>query len=452
MEQSRLKSERDKALKKVTELQQTRDRLEANLKTARRKQTLDIEKTTELKVEQVQLEKLKHEREVLSTQLEEARAEINRLRSAKPSAKGAATAKSEAASVRKIEAARKDAEAKFAKERHALEQEAVAQRERAKILEKKEKILEEKRAVAEAELRQRDRAIAKSEAALSTEKADWQKQLDKAIADERARLEAGYAKYKQETNAAAEKRAQELARQLVADTRAGFEAKIAEVRADADARVDQVRAEFKTFAANASARTDALVARVGSANVAVVNAVGGPAQQPADDNVLPQAPPGGAVGEPDLTIEETSPAAAAEDFEAKEPVSAAPVLELQDDASSGQDFVAQEPSDPVPAIDIEIEAVGQSLEDYLSDDPTGSSSGADDDDEVPTLGEVVAAEPAKEASAAGPENVDSSVPTLELEGEEEEELDGKERVLTSAQIAEIRKKMQSKMKATKKSA
>ncbi len=451
MEQSRLKSELDKALKNVIELQQMRERLEIKLKTAQRDQTEAIEKTTELKLDMVQLEKLKHQRELLRAQLEEARAEINQLRSAKPKAKSAAAGKGEAASLSKIEAARKDAEAKIAKERRALEQEAAAQRERGKILEKKRKILEEKRAAAEAELKQRDRAIAKSEAALSAEKADWQEQLDKAIADERVRLEAAYAKYKQETSVTAEKRARELAGQLVADARAGFEAKIAEVRAEADARVDQVRAEFKTFAANASARTDALVARVGSGNVAAVNA-GGPSQQPADDNVLPHAPPRAAVGEPDLTIEETPPAAPVEDFEAKEPVSAAPVLEIQDDVSLDQDFDAEEPSDPVPAIDMEIEAVGQSLEDYASDDSGGSLSGADDDEDVPTLGEVVAAGPVKETSAAGPENVDSSVPKLELEGDEEEELDGKERVLTPAQIAEIRKKMQNKMKATKKSA
>jgi CRP-like cAMP-binding protein len=452
MEQSRLKSELDKALKKVIELQQTGDRLEKKLKTARRDQTLDVEKTTELKVEKVQLEKLKHEREVLSTQLEEARAEINRLRSAKPAAKGAAAATGEAVSLSKIEAARRDAEAKIAKQRHALEQEAVAQRERAKILEKKARILEEKRAAAEAELKQRARAVAKSEAALSAEKADWQKQLDKAIADERARLEAAYAKYKQETSATAEKRAREIAGQLVTDARAGFEAKIAEVRADADARMDQVRAEFKSFAANASARTDALVARVGSGNVAVVKAVSVPARQSADDNLLPHAPPGAAVGEPDLTIEETPPVTPAEDFEAKEPVSAAPVLEIQDDASSDREFVAEEPADPVPAIDMEIEAVGQSLEDYQTDDSSGSLSGAGDDDDVPTLGEFVDAVPATKASEAGPENVDSSVLKLELEGDEEEELDGKERVLTPTQIAEIRKKMQNKMKATEKSA
>jgi hypothetical protein len=101
---------------------------------------------------------------------------------------------------------------------------------------------------------------------------------------------------------------------------------------------------------------------------------------------------------------------------------------------------------------MEIEAVGQSLEDYQTDDSSGSLSGAGDDDDVPTLGEFVDAVPATKASEAGPENVDSSVLKLELEGDEEEELDGKERVLTPTQIAEIRKKMQNKMKATEKSA
>ncbi len=445
MEQSRLKSELDKAIKKVKELQQIRERLEAKLKSAQKDQQTALEKTGELQVDKVQLEKLKHEREVLSTQLEEAKSEIDQLRSAKTGGKSAAATRAEAAGLSKVEAARKDAEAKIAKQRRALEQDAATQRERGKILEKKEKILEEKRAAAEAELKQRERAIATSEAALSAEKADWKKELDKAIADERARLEASYAKYKQETSAVAEKRAQELAGQLIADARAEFEAKMAEVRADADARVDQVRAEFKTFAANASARTDALAAKVDSGSESPASAGAGLA----GENMLPQGPTELGIHEPDLTIEETPPAAPAEDFEAKEPVSAAPVLEIQDDASSGDDFVAEEPSDPVPAIDMEIEAVGQSLEDYLADESAGPLVGEDDD--VPTLGEIVDEAPAEKAAEAESKEDAPSVPTLEVDGDEEE-LDGKERVLTPDQLAEIRKKMQAKMKATKKSA
>ncbi|HSS65761.1 MAG TPA: cyclic nucleotide-binding domain-containing protein, partial [Gammaproteobacteria bacterium] len=129
MELSRLKGELDKAVKKVEELQQERERLESKLKSAQREQKEAIERTGELQVDKVQLEKLKHEREVLSAQLEEAKARINQLRTAKPGDKAVAT-KGEAAVLNKIEAVRKDAEAKIAMERRALEQDAAAQRER----------------------------------------------------------------------------------------------------------------------------------------------------------------------------------------------------------------------------------------------------------------------------------------------------------------------------------
>ncbi len=446
IELSRLTSELDKAIKRSNELQKEREKLEARLKSVQQEQQAALEKTGRLEVDQVQLDKVKHEREVISSQLEQAKAELEELRNTMSAGSSAETKKREAASLSRVSAARKEAEAKIAKERKAMEQDAAAQREREQILRKKEKLLEEKRAAAEAEYKKREKTVAKAEAALSKEKADWKTQLDKAIADERARLEASYEKYKQETTAATEKRAQELAGQMVADARAEFEAKMAEVRAEADARVDQVRAEFKAFAANASARTDALVARV-DAGGQESSGAGGPAQQPKGVNVLPQSSPADSMMEPDLTIEEIPTATQAQDFEAKEPVSAAPVLEVQDDAASGQDFIAEEPSDPVPSIDMEIEAVGQSLEDYLADDSAGPLVGADDDKDVPTLGEVVAEEPARDAANAASEKP----PTPKIEADEEEP-DGKDRVLTATQIADIRKKMQAKMKATKKSA
>ncbi len=441
IELSRLTSELDKAIKKSNELQKIREKLEDKLKSVQRDQQAALEKTGELQMDRVQVEKLKHEREVLGTQLEQAKAELDELRNAMSSGKGGDARKSEAASLSKINAARKEAEAKIAKERKALEQDVTAQQERDKILRKKEKLLEEKRAAAEAEYKQREKAVAIAEAALSSEKAGWKKQLDKAIADERARLEASYEKYKKETEATAEKRAQELAGQMVADARAEFEAKIAEVRAEADARVDRVRSEFKDFAASANARTDALVAKVGSTQAA----------QPQGDNVLPPSR-GLSPQEPDLTIEETTYPGQAQDFEVKEPVSAAPVLEVQDDGGSGGDFIAEEPLDPVPDIDMEIEAVGQSLEDYLADDSAGPLVGDAGDDDVPTLEEVVTTDADADKGASGSGKTEANVPTLEVEGDEEEEPDGKERVLTPDQIADIRKKMQQKMKATKKSA
>ncbi len=450
MEQSRLTSELEKARKKVNELQRMREQLETKLKSAQQGHEAAVEKTSELQVDKVRLEKLKHEREVLSSQLEQAKAEINELRSGKKGVKAGDGAKGGVASPDQITAARKDAEAKIAKERRALEQEAAAQQDRGKILAKKEQLLEEKRAAAEADHKQREKVLAKAEAALSAEKADWKKQTDKAIAEERARLEESYAQYKSETSAKAEKRAQELAGQLVADARAEFEAKIAGIRAEADARVDQVRAEFKEFAVNANARTEALVAKVGTGPEARAGADGGEARQPVGDNVLPQGSPVLTTQEPDLTIEDTAPPAKVDDFEAKEPVSAAPVLDIQDDAPSGGDFVAAEPSDPVPEIDMEIAAVGQSLEDYLADDAAGPLTA--DDEDVPTLDEVVAEIPDKETASTKPEASAPSEPRLEIEGDEEDEPDGKDRVLTPAQIADIRKKMQEKIKATKKSA
>jgi CRP-like cAMP-binding protein/rhodanese-related sulfurtransferase len=451
MEQSRLKGELDKAQEKIKALQQTQERLEGKLRSAQQDRKEAAEKSALHHMAKVRLEKLERERETISAQLEEARAQIVQLQSAKAQEKGAG-GKEQKAGLERIELARKEAEAKIAKERRELDQEVAAQVERGRILAKKEKILEEKRAAAEAELKQRERAIAKSEAALSAEKVDWKKQLDKAIAEERARLEVSYAKYKKEAKGAAEKRARELAGQLVADARAKFEARLAEVRADADSRVDQVRAEFKAFAASASARTDALAARVGSSSGASAGAGGGPAQQSAGDNVLPQRSPHSDFEEPDLTIEETPPATPVEDFEAKEPVDAAPVLEVHDDAFQGEDLVADERSDPVPAIDMEIEAVGQSLEDYLADDSTASISDSSDDEDVPTLGEVVKEASAEKADAAKPKPAVASVPTLVVDADEEDEVDGKERVLSANQIADIRKKMQEKMKATKKSA
>lgn len=450
MEQSRLTSELEKARKKVNELQRMREQLETKLKSAQQGQEAAVERTSELQVDKVRLEKLKHEREVLSSQLEQAKAEINELRSGNQPGKAGGGAKGGAATLDQIKAARKEAEAKIAKERRALEQEAAAQQDRGKILAKKEQLLEQKRAAAEADHKQREKVLANAEAALSAEKADWKKQIDKAIAEERARLEESYAQYKKDTSAKAEKRAQELAGQLVADARTEFEGKIAGIRAEADARVDQVRAEFKEFAVNANARTEALVAKVGTGPEARTDADGGQARQPVGDNVLPQGSPVPTMEEPDLTIEDTAPPAKVEEFEAKEPVSAAPVLDVQHDGPSGHDFAAVEPSDPVPEIDMEIEAVGQSLEDYLADESAGPLTA--DDEDVPTLEEAVVEIPDKETASTKPEASAPSAPNLELEGDEEDEPDGKDRVLTPAQIAEIRKKMQQKIKATKKSA
>jgi CRP-like cAMP-binding protein len=445
MELSRLQGDLEKTTKKLAEFQKQHEQLKTKSKgadDALKKAVAEKNKTESLRVaaevafqdklqktrdefeaEKTRAEKAEKESGGLRAKLEQALEDADRLlstqemqksdleRAMKAAGTGVDDEKSKVASERskleadleKLKQSQKKAEEALGKERAALERETAAQKERAEALDRREMGVEEHRNSLEAEVKKREEAIAKAEAALGEEKSDWKKQVEKAIAEERKRLETAYAKYKEEAGDAVSKAARELADEQLAELRTEFEAKEVEANAQfevelAEVRLElaEVRAEYETRLGEQEALLEDERRRVEAENVQLRAALSQLQRTGKGVGaVVPPQPEIAATAVPDLTVEEAVPSGSDLEVEAAPPAGVAPKLEVTE----------EKPSD------------------------------------VPTL--EVGEEP-------------SDVPVIDMDeaGDETDEAvsEKKARILTPNQLAELRRKMQDKMAAQKKSA
>lgn len=465
LEQARLESDLEHANKKVEELQEERKKLESRVKSAEeesKKAAAKIDEfesvrvneevafqdrlqsaNDELAAQKARAEKSELEVKELRAQLKDLKASADKLMSTQELQQadieramkeagtdlGAERAKiaEERAELEKLKEQQQKAEERLNKEKAALEREAAALKERAESLDNREMGLEELRGSVDSETAQRQEALAKAEAALAEEKANWKQQVEQAIAKERKRMEAALAKYKEDAAENSRKLAQELAEQQVAEARAEFEAEIVEIRAQAEAEIEEVRGDLKGLAANASTQAETLVAQVRAeyeTRLAEQEALLEDERSRLEhENVrlreaLASAKSAGApvADVPALEIPEpaAAPAAPAPPPPAAKPAAAEPDLSIE---GPDLEIIEQEPAAPAPrpkkpAEDIPTIDLGEN-------------------DDVPELD----MEPETETESTGGE------PT-----------DDRERVLTPAQLADLRRKMQEKMKSVKKSA
>jgi CRP-like cAMP-binding protein len=445
MELSRLQGDLEKTTKKLAEFQKQHEQLKTKSKgadDALKKAVAEKNKTESLRVaaevafqdklqktrdefeaEKTRAEKAEKESGGLRAKLEQALEDADRLlstqemqksdleRAMKAAGTGVEDEKSKVAAERskleadleKLKQSQKKAEEALGKERAALERETAAQKERAEALDRREMGVEEHRNSLEAEVKKREEAIAKAEAALGEEKSDWKKQVEKAIAEERKRLETAYAKYKEEAGDAVSKAARELADEQLAELRTEFEAKEVEANAQfevelAEVRLElaEVRAEYETRLGEQEALLEDERRRVEAENVQLRAALSQLQRTGKGVGaVVPPQPEIAATAVPDLTVEEAVPSGSDLEVEAAPPAGVAPKLEVTE----------EKPSD------------------------------------VPTL--EVGEEP-------------SDVPVIDMDeaGDETDEAvsEKKARILTPNQLAELRRKMQDKMAAQKKSA
>lgn len=469
MEQARLESDLEHANKKLEELQAEKDQLQARLKAGEEEskklaarieefETIRVNEEVEfqnrlqtlndeLTAQKSHAEKSELEVKELRAQLKEVQAGADKLMSTQElqqadierAMKEAGTdieaerskIAAERAELEEFKQSQQKTEAQLNKEKAALEREAAKLKERAESLDNREMGIEELRGSVESEVARRQESLAKAEAELAGEKANWKQQVEQAIVKERKRMEAALAKYREEAGENARKLAQELAEQQVAEARAEFEAEAVEIRAQAEAEIEEVRGDLKGLAANAGSQAESLVAqvraeyetrlaeqeallederaRLENENVRLREALadarrsGAPgAEPPALEIPVPAATPAApappaapaaesAAAEPDLTIE-------------------GPDLEIVDHEPAAPAPMAKAPAQEVPTIDL------------------------GEDDELPELDTELDTDTETETeSRGGP-------------------ADDRERVLTPAQLADIRRKMQEKMKSVKKSA
>jgi CRP-like cAMP-binding protein/rhodanese-related sulfurtransferase len=455
LERARLESDLEHANKKLEDLQAEREQLNARVEAAEeasKNAAAKIEEleairvneevafqdrletaNSEVKAQKSRAEKSELEVKELRAQLKELKASADKLMSTQElqqadiqrAMKEAGTDLEEERSkiaaerveLERLKDSQKNAEEQLKKEKAALAREAAALKERAEALDIREMGLEELRGSLDSESARRKEALAKTEAELAREKANWKQQVEQAIVQERKRMEAAFAKYKQEATESARKLAQEFAEQRVAEARADFEAEAVEIRARAEAEIEELRAKLKAMAADAGSEAESLVARVRAeyeTRLAEQEAVLEDERSRLEsENVrlreaLAEARPSGAQvpGPPAPAIPE--PAAPA----ATPAPGAGPAPQAPDLVIEGPDLeiIDHEPATPgseataeaIPAIDL------------------------GEDDEFPTID-------TETESAGGPS-------------------DDRERVLTPAQLADIRRKMQEKMKSVKKSA
>jgi CRP-like cAMP-binding protein/rhodanese-related sulfurtransferase len=147
---------------------------------------------------------------------------------------------------------RQEDESRLRTERVALDAEASALRARTEELDQREVDLslargavDEQLSAREAELAKRAAALAQEASDLSGEKEAWKQTVEQAIAEERARVESDYARYREQADAQALQRAGELAEERAAELRAEHDARETELRAEAETSEAQLRAEFE---------------------------------------------------------------------------------------------------------------------------------------------------------------------------------------------------------------
>lgn len=441
MEQARLQSDLEHANKKIEEFQGERAQLEARIKSLEeehKKTAAQIHQFESIRItEEVEFQnRLKTAHEELTShksRADKAELEIQELRVQLSGLKANADELASTQELQKadVERALKDAgtdlDAERAKiaaqqvelqnlkagyeadaeklklERDALVREAKALKDRAEALDSREMGIEEHRGSLDAEMAKRQETLAKAEAALAEQKSNWKKQVEQAIVKERERMEAALAKYKQEAAEATRKLAQELAEQQVAEARAEFEAEAVEVRAKAQAEIDKVRGEFKDFASGASSQAESLVAKLRSEYETRLT-------------------------EQEALLEDERARLETENVRLREALEGAR-------AGSGAGFAptALPPAATAPPSGPDLEIIEDSWQ-KPSEGPAKESAS-----DIPVL-EI---------------DDDDNKLDVELEagrGRSDDGSDTKERIVSPAQLADIRRKMQEKMKSVKRSA
>jgi CRP-like cAMP-binding protein/rhodanese-related sulfurtransferase len=301
----------------------------------------------------------------------------------------------------------------------------------------------------------REAELTQSEQALSEEKAKWQETVDKAISDERARLESEQTRFKQVTEALSEERSQAIIEEKIRESsdaheeretqmRGQVEAHVAKLLVEFDTRLESVRGGYETRLNEQEAMLEderrRLEAEIVRLREALADARQGPVTAartapPISEPAMPLAQPGDAPAL-DFQLNENA-AAAIQDHATKDAASFVPSaadLELDLDSEDVQP-AAKAGSADVPADSAPVQAEPEASELDLAIDES-------------ELGPTIAAESTKDAS---------SVPLIEIQ--EEEEAEGAEstdradekkaRVISTHQLADIRAKMQEKMRAAK---
>lgn len=406
---------------------------------------------------------------------------------------------------------RQEDEAALRAERAALEAEASAQRARAQELDQREVELSDARSAVdeqlgarEAELARREAAVAQEAEDLSGEKAAWKETVEQAIAEERSRVEADYARYREQADAQALQRAEELAEERAAELRAEFETREAQLRSEQEAHEAELRAEFEAneaalragFAAReaelhtaseareaelraapeareAQMRTqveahvakllaefDARLATVRSSyetRLAEQEAMLEDERRRLETEVVRlrealadarQSVPGGAAAAGAAGA--AAPPPRALDFELDVQIAAATDLDLEAHA------VAAAPSPPSPdaGLDLEIDDLSPPPSPAPTAAPASAAAAA------PALDlEIDDRELRPDDTPTAPPAAEDDIPTLEFEGEPETphyapqashaSEEEKRRVIAPDQLAEIRRRMQEKMRAAK---
>ena len=130
-----------------------------------------------------------------------------------------------------------------------LQAESSAQQHRADDLDRREMDLEHERTSAQASLQEREETLTRAESALGEEKSSWQQQVEQAIAEERARLHAEFARLEEEASEAS-RQATEEASTLEDELQAQAAEIRAELGAELGAEHEAELAELKAVSAN----------------------------------------------------------------------------------------------------------------------------------------------------------------------------------------------------------
>jgi hypothetical protein len=372
-----------------------------------------------------------------------------------------------------LEQLRTDREAADARDREAradLEKQIAQAQSRDEALNQRELGFADSQASTERELQQlsetlaeRETELTQSEQELSEEKARWQETVDKAISDERARLENEQARFKQETESLSEERAQALVEEKTRELtdaheeretqmRGQVEAHVAKLLAEFDTRLETVRGGYETRLNEQEAMLEderrRLEAEIVRLREALTDARQGPAT--AERTTLPIGEPAigePAIGEPAISEPAMPPAqpidAPALDFQLNESAAAA----IQGDAPEGAaSFV---PSAADLELDLDTHDLDtQDLQPAVQAEPETAELELAIDESG--LGPATAAESSKDASG---------VPLIDMPNEEVKKAkdeqtrnranEKKDRVISTNQLADIRAKMQEKMRAAK---
>ncbi len=321
--------------------------------------------------------------------------------------------------------ARHEAETKLRSERAALEKGQAALAARVEALDAREQDLaqarqtvDEELSAREAGLAEHETALADREAALSREKVGWKTTVERAISEERARLDGEYARFREEAEAEVEKRVAALVEERLADVREEHETREAEMRDQVEAHVAKLLTEF-----------DQRLAKVRSGyetRLAEQEAVLEDERQRLETEVVRlrealesarKAPTAAPAPELDLQIQEPEPAPG-------RPRPAAPVAKPTRAREEPRRAPARpQPAAPVPELDLEI-----------------------DESELPAT--------AKSAAPEKPAPQVDAMPVIEIPGEDEPRPakapeDSKRRIISPNQLADIRKRMEEKMRAAR---